>query len=65
MQKWLCSKANTQNNWKHFDKAIDRNSDELAYAILLTKDNEIVLVASLFAEYKLTRNLCTVKISLP
>jgi hypothetical protein len=60
MQKWLNSKANTQRNWKHFDDAIHPASDELAYAILLNKDEEIVLVASLFAEYKLTRNLCTV-----
>lgn len=64
MQKWLNSKANTQRNWKHFDDAIDPTSDEFAYAILLSKNDEILLVASLFAEYKLTRNLCTVLFAL-
>ena len=62
MGKWLHSRVDVNSRWSRFQQAIKGDSSELAYAFMRDAKGQIVLVASLYAEYKLTRGLCTVEV---
>ena len=54
---WAQTKASTQQRCEWFDQSIGKNMEEVRYAALLDHQDRILVVASLFKEYKFTRGL--------
>lgn len=61
VSKWLTSKVNPQEASRLFDQKVHNSSDELLYGVLLSATGEVLIVAALYLEYKLTRGLSQVR----
>ena len=49
MERWIGEKVDVQKHWEQFNAVKRKKSEELAFAVLVDEQDEILLVASLFA----------------